>query len=78
MSTQVLILHGPNLNLLGSREPEIYGSQTLGDIETSLNKPAAAHGLEIDFRQTNHEGELVTWIQELNHSICGSHPTTKA
>jgi 3-dehydroquinate dehydratase-2 len=58
------VLNGPNLNLLGKRQPEIYGTTTLADIESRLEEVAAAHGAEIKFRQSNHEGDLVTWIQE--------------
>ena len=60
----VFILNGPNLNLLGVRDPSIYGHDTLGDIEERCTARAASLGLEIDFRQTNHEGQIVDWIQE--------------
>ena len=67
----VFVLNGPNLNLLGVREPSIYGRHTLGDIEERCTARAAALGLEIDFRQTNHEGQLVDWIQEARESADG-------
>jgi 3-dehydroquinate dehydratase II len=60
----VLILNGPNLNLLGVREPQTYGSETLADIEEACLERAASLGLAIEFRQSNHEGQLVDWIQE--------------
>lgn len=60
----VHVLNGPNLNLLGSREPEVYGDASLAEIETRLETLCHARGLELTFRQTNHEGELVTWIQD--------------
>ena len=59
----IAVLNGPNLNLLGAREPAIYGSATLDDVETLCAETAEALGLAIDFRQSNLEGELVTWIQ---------------
>lgn len=59
----VLVLNGPNLNMLGLREPEIYGSSTLSDLEDRCADAAAAHGLSVACRQSNHEGDLVDWIQ---------------
>jgi 3-dehydroquinate dehydratase-2 len=60
----IAVLNGPNLNLLGTRQPEIYGAATLDDVEALCAETAEALGLAIDFRQTNAEGELVTWVQE--------------
>ena len=67
----VFILNGPNLNLLGVRDPSIYGHDTLADIEERCLARAAALDLQIDFRQTNHEGQLVDWIQEARESADG-------
>ena len=64
MSKPIYVLNGPNLNLLGSREPEIYGAESLADVKSRTEGKARALGLEIDFRQSNQEGELVDWIQE--------------
>ena len=60
----VYVFNGPNLNLLGTREPQIYGAQTLADVEALCREACARHGLALDFRQSNHECELVTWIHE--------------
>lgn len=63
MAKRVLILNGPNLNLLGTRETSIYGSESLADIDAMCRAACDSHGLSCDFRQSNHEGELVDWIQ---------------
>jgi 3-dehydroquinate dehydratase-2 len=67
----ILVLNGPNLNLLGIREPEIYGRETLAEIEESCLERCAELELKLDFRQTNHEGEMVTWIQDARGSASG-------
>ncbi|MFO0998084.1 MAG: type II 3-dehydroquinate dehydratase [Alphaproteobacteria bacterium] len=68
---KVLVLNGPNLNLLGTREPAIYGRETLKDIERACETRARALKLALDFRQSNHEGELVGWIQAARKSAKG-------
>ena len=70
-SPLILVLNGPNLNLLGTREPEIYGTGTLDDLETLCAETAEGLGIGIDFRQTNIEGELVSWIQEARDNAAG-------
>ena len=60
----VFVLNGPNLNLLGTREPQVYGDQTLADVESLCQRACAANGLALEFRQSNHEGELVDWLHE--------------
>ena len=64
MMSTVYILNGPNLNLLGTREPEVYGRATLIDVEKLCRETAKHHRFEVEFRQTNHEGEIVDWIHE--------------
>lgn len=71
MSALIDILNGPNLNLLGTREPQIYGSTTLGDIDRLCQEAAGRLGLRIRFRQSNHEGQLVDWIHEARLDSAG-------
>lgn len=67
----VAVINGPNLNLLGVRNPEVYGRETLADVEQRCIDAAARHGWSVDFRQTNHEGVCIDWIHELRTSIVG-------
>ncbi|HET9901190.1 MAG TPA: type II 3-dehydroquinate dehydratase [Actinomycetes bacterium] len=67
--TSVFILNGPNLNLLGTRQPEVYGSATLADVEKLCREEADALGLDVVFRQTNTEGELIDWIHEAGRDV---------
>jgi 3-dehydroquinate dehydratase-2 len=71
MGQRIDVLNGPNLNLLGVREPEIYGHQTLADIEALCRKTGGERGLEIAFRQSNHEGQIIDWIQEARVAAAG-------
>lgn len=67
----LLIVNGPNLNMLGKRQPEVYGRETLADIEAACIAHAAGLGLEVEFRQSNHEGDLVDWIQGARERVAG-------
>jgi 3-dehydroquinate dehydratase-2 len=71
MPPLIVVLNGPNLNLLGEREPALYGRDTLADVEAACRAEAAALGLGLEFRQTNHEGELVGWIQDARRTAAG-------
>ena len=70
MSKPIYVLSGPNLNLLGTREPEIYGHQTLEDVKRLCETRAAALGHAVVFRQSNHEGDLIDWVQEAREAAC--------
>ena len=67
----VAVLNGPNLNLLGRREPALYGADTLADVEALCVRTADRYGYGVDFRQTNHEGVLIDWVHELRESAAG-------
>lgn len=71
MTQSILVLNGPNLNLLGNREPDVYGHETLADIEAACTKKATALGLKVDFRQSNSEGDMVDWVQQAASSQSG-------
>ena len=71
MSKHVTILNGPNLNLLGTREPEIYGAETLADVGAQCTTLGKELGLAITFRQSNHEGEIIDWIQTARDESAG-------
>ena len=71
MAKPIYVLNGPNLNLLGAREPEVYGRETLDDLRARCERKAAALGFSLEFRQSNHEGELVAWIQEARTKAAG-------
>ena len=68
---KIWVLNGPNLNLLGTREPAVYGSATLADVEATCRQAAQAHGADVEFRQTNHEGALIDWLHEAGRSAAG-------
>jgi 3-dehydroquinate dehydratase II len=71
MAKPIFVLNGPNLNLLGEREPSVYGKETLADVEKRTRDKALSLGHSIEFRQTNLEGELITWVQEARLSASG-------
>lgn len=71
MSKKITVLNGPNLNLLGTREPEIYGSTTLADIDAMCRDAAAKHGLSAECKQSNHEGVLIDWVQQAGRDAAG-------
>ncbi|WP_075214625.1 type II 3-dehydroquinate dehydratase [Mongoliimonas terrestris] len=71
MARDVLVLNGPNLNLLGTREPGVYGAATLADVELACREKAGSLGLAMEFRQSNHEGDLVDWIHEAGRRKAG-------
>ena len=65
----VLVLNGPNLNLLGTRKPEVYGTTSLADVEEMCREAAGKLGLDLDFRQSNHEGQLIDWLHECGRAV---------
>ncbi|MCH6589531.1 MAG: type II 3-dehydroquinate dehydratase [Proteobacteria bacterium] len=71
MAPTILVLNGPNLNILGAREPDVYGHETMAEIEAACAKRASALGLTVEFRQSNNEGELVDWIQGARNGYAG-------
>jgi 3-dehydroquinate dehydratase II len=71
MPKTILILNGPNLNLLGLRQPEIYGRDTLADVAAACTALGAEHGLAVELRQSNHEGELIDWIHDARKGVAG-------
>ncbi|MGG7518023.1 type II 3-dehydroquinate dehydratase [Allorhizobium undicola] len=71
MTRTIFVLNGPNLNMLGKREPGIYGGKTLADIQADCASHGEIHGFSVDFRQSNHEGQLVDWLHEANDKAVG-------
>lgn len=71
MAKKILILNGPNLNMLGTREPELYGTDTMADVEERCTKVANAHGFEVTFYQSNYEGEIISYIQQAKEQYDG-------
>src|SRR5215211_4530942 len=72
MPKTIWVLNGPNLNLLGTREPSVYGAATLADVEQACRGAARPHGLDVDFRQSNHEGVLIDWLHEAGAAAPGA------
>ncbi len=71
MAPTILVLNGPNLNILGAREPDVYGHETIAEIEAACTERASALGLTVEFRQSNSEGELVDWVQGARNGYAG-------
>ena len=71
MAKSIYVLNGPNLNLLGQRQPDVYGRNTLADVEALCRRRAQRYELEVTFRQSNHEGDVVDWLQEARQHACG-------
>jgi 3-dehydroquinate dehydratase-2 len=71
MAKSIFVLNGPNLNLLGQRQPDIYGRNTLADVEALCRARAQRHGFDVTFRQSNHEGDVVDWLQEARQEAAG-------
>jgi 3-dehydroquinate dehydratase II len=71
MAKSIYVLNGPNLNLLGQRQPDIYGHNTLADIDVLCRRRAQQYGLDVTFRQSNHEGDVVDWLQEARQEAAG-------
>jgi 3-dehydroquinate dehydratase II len=71
MARPILIINGPNLNLLGTREPEIYGKETLSGIEEAVRRRARDAGMQADFLQSNNEGQMIDWIHDAKENACG-------
>ncbi|MBV9236636.1 MAG: type II 3-dehydroquinate dehydratase [Xanthobacteraceae bacterium] len=71
MAKSIFVLNGPNLNLLGQRQPDIYGRKTLSDVEALCRTRAQRYGFDLTFRQSNHEGDVVDWLQEARQEAAG-------
>jgi 3-dehydroquinate dehydratase-2 len=71
MSQIILVLNGPNLNMLGLREPAVYGHETLADVEAMATRTGEAHGFTVECKQTNHEGQMIDWIHQARQRVAG-------